>query len=190
MKRLAFFLMLPVLSLAAESPCDYGHNVVGSYTKKIDRVIDISRSVYPETESVKTCQISMSVVIDGEVHDARGQFSFSPDMSENTACGHAEQRAKENIIRKVSPEILRSNTTMNCQNPQTQHQANNTPAVTHYPPGSIIPLTELNPRAIPAVPYFVYNPNFVAPVQQKKEPEISNWEMIKFGVSILPLLMR
>jgi hypothetical protein len=188
MKKLAALILFPAMALAAESPCDYDHRIVGSYVKKIDRVLDISRSVFPETDSVKTCRVSMTVIIDGEEYDTQGKFSFGADMSENKACGHAEQRAKENVIRRVSPEILSANTTMNCGNRQTQ--ANGTASISPYPPGSIIPLTELNPRPIPAVPYFLYNPNYINPPPNKKEPEISNWELFKFGVSILPLLTR
>tara|TARA_S200000501_G_C20228560_1_gene484751 strand:- start:152 stop:532 length:381 start_codon:yes stop_codon:yes gene_type:complete len=43
-----------------------------------------------------------------------GDFVFGPDISENSACKNAENRAKEMIIRKVSPEVLSANTDMKC----------------------------------------------------------------------------
>ena len=44
-----------------------------------------------------------------------GDYVFGPDVTENFACKNAENRAKETIIRKVSPEILSAKTDMSCK---------------------------------------------------------------------------
>ena len=56
----------------------------------------------------------MNVTIDGKTYPTMGDFVFGPDISENSACKNAENRAKEMIIRKVSPEVLSANTDMKC----------------------------------------------------------------------------
>ncbi len=56
----------------------------------------------------------MNVTIDGKTYPTMGDFVFGPDISENSACKNAENRAKEMIIRKVSPEVLTANTDMKC----------------------------------------------------------------------------
>lgn len=117
MKKYLFLTMLPI-SVFAQSPCDYQHHIVGKYTKEITRVENIDKEVYADTDSTRKCMVELDAWIDGVKHRTEGSFSFGPDISENTACGHAEQRAKENLIRKVSPEILTANTNMTCKNPK------------------------------------------------------------------------
>ena len=56
----------------------------------------------------------MNVTIDGKTYPTMGDFVFGPDISENSACKNAENRAKEMIVRKVSPEVLSANTDMKC----------------------------------------------------------------------------
>jgi len=56
----------------------------------------------------------MNVTIDGISYPTMGDFVFGPDISENSACKNAENRAKEMIVRKVSPEVLSANTDMKC----------------------------------------------------------------------------
>ena len=56
-------------------------------------------------------------------------FTFGPDMSENEACKNAEKRAKEKIIRKVSPEILTAKTDMVCKQVKEMLGSNAVPIV-------------------------------------------------------------
>lgn len=188
MKKLALLLAFPVVALAAESPCDYSHSVKGSYVKQIDRVLDIDRFVSRENENINICKVSMTVLIEGEQYDTSGQFSYGPDMSENTACGHAEQRAKENIIRQVSPEILNANTSMDCRNDREKQRV----AVNNIDP-TFIP----NPN----YPYRPVDPNYQTPqvILQYQQPNpviiyqhqptgLSPLDMFKLGISILPFV--
>ena len=98
----------------AETPCDYESQVNTEYTKKIEKVLEFDKKVYPYVEDTRKCVINMSVIIDGVTHNTMGDFVFGPDISENSACKNAENRAKEMIIRKVSPEVLSANTDMKC----------------------------------------------------------------------------
>ena len=98
----------------AESPYDYDSSVNTQYTKTIEKTSDIKKRVFPYVEDTRKCVINMNVTIDGKTYPTMGDFVFGPDISENSACKNAENRAKEMIIRKVSPEVLSANTDMKC----------------------------------------------------------------------------
>ena len=98
----------------AESPCDYDSSVNTQYTKTIENTSDFEKRVFPYVEDTRKCVINMNVTIDGKTYPTMGDFVFGPDISENSACKNAENRAKEMIIRKVSPEVLTANTDMKC----------------------------------------------------------------------------
>ena len=98
----------------AESPCDYDSSVNTQYTKTIEKTSDFKKRVFPYVEDTRKCVINMNVTIDGKTYSTMGDFVFGPDISENSACKNAENRAKEMIIRKVSPEVLSANTDMKC----------------------------------------------------------------------------
>ena len=115
-KSLSAFLLLSTCSnlAPAESPCDYDSSVNTQYTKTIEKTSDFKKRVFPYVEDTRKCVINMNVTIDGKTYPTMGDFVFGPDISENSACKNAENRAKEMIIRKVSPEVLSANTDMKC----------------------------------------------------------------------------
>jgi hypothetical protein len=98
----------------AESPCDYDSSVNTQYIKTIEKTSDFKKRVFPYVDDTRKCVINMNVTIDGKTYPTMGDFVFGPDISENSACKNAENRAKEMIVRKVSPEILSANTDMKC----------------------------------------------------------------------------
>ena len=98
----------------AESPCDYDSSVNTQYTKTIEKTSDFKKRVFPYVYDTRKCVINMNVTIDGKTYPTMGDFVFGPDISENSACKNAENRAKEMIVRKVSPEVLSANTDMKC----------------------------------------------------------------------------
>ena len=115
-KSLSAFLLLSTCSnlAPAESPCDYDSSVNTQYTKTIEKTSDFKKRVFPYVDDTRKCVINMNVTIDGKTYPTMGDFVFGPDISENSACKNAENRAKEMIIRKVSPEVLSANTDMKC----------------------------------------------------------------------------
>ena len=56
----------------------------------------------------------MWVTIKDKTYPAQGDYVFGPDMSETQACEFAEKKAKEQVIREVSPVKLSSNTDLSC----------------------------------------------------------------------------
>jgi hypothetical protein len=191
-KRSAILLLFPLSVLADDTPCKYGHKMSGTYTKEIQKIENIQRLISQEFDSYKKCTISLDATIDGVEYPTEGSFSFGPDMSENQACGHAEQRAKENIIKQVSPEVFSSRSDMDCKNYKDQSAvATNTEGnrLGNYQKGKIIPISELNPYTVNSVPYIYYSPY---PVQQEvkvyKNEESSVLDILRFGAAILPFV--
>ena len=116
LKPLSTLLLLTtcVNPAPAETPCDYDSSVNTKYTKTIQKTTDYKKRVFPYVEDTRKCVINMNVTIDGKSYPTMGDFVFGPDISENSACKNAENRAKEMIIRKVSREVLSANTDMKC----------------------------------------------------------------------------
>ena len=115
-KSLSALLLLTtcVNPAPAETPCDYDSSVNTKYTKTIQKTTDYKKRVFPYVDDTRKCVINMNVTIDGISYPTMGDFVFGPDISENSACKNAENRAKEMIVRKVSPEVLSANTDMKC----------------------------------------------------------------------------
>lgn len=189
MRKIAAFLIAPSIALAAESPCDYDHKITGRYTKQIDRVVDVERYVSGYLEDSRRCTVSMTAYIDGEPHFTEGSFAFTADMTENKACAIAEQRAKENLIKKVSPEVITANTDMNCG----QRNMPKSAGIGQYPPGSIIPIERLNPYVVNRPPMIMFNPYppVYAADQSPPKEESQQWttiDLLRFGAAILPFM--
>ena len=115
-KSLSAILLLSTCAnpAPAETPCDYDSSISTQYTKTIKKTTDYKKRVFPYVEDTRKCVINMNVTIDGKTYPTMGDFVFGPDISENSACKNAENRAKEMIVRKVSPEVLSANTDMKC----------------------------------------------------------------------------
>jgi len=107
--------MLLSTQTLATTNCEYTHQVGGNFTHKIESMTNYQRKVFPYVEDTRACVVSMNVTIEGIEYHTKGKFVFGPDQTETNACMHAEVRAKENIIKQVSPEILIANTAMDCK---------------------------------------------------------------------------
>lgn len=180
MKKIALVLMLPAVTTVAESPCNYDRLITGTYTKQIDRVISVDRSVSDHMNSFRNCRVDITAVVNGETASGQGTFSFGPDITENQACKQAEQRAKENLLARVSPEVITAETKMRCGIDQPNGDR-------------IIALRDLKPYTVHQVPHFVFNPQ---PAQRsvdesapkKQEDHWTTFDLLRFGAAILPFL--
>jgi hypothetical protein len=94
----------------------------------------------------------MEVLIDDEWYITSGMFTFSPDMSENQACINAEARAKEQIIRKISPEVLTAKTDMVCkQEKESVNSVDNSVDIVEEIISNQSTTTEVYKEPIPAI---------------------------------------
>ena len=119
MKRLIGLTTLVSLSTCAPlapaaTPCNYEHLINSSYTYTIQNTKDFKKEVFPYIDDTRKCVISMWVTIEDKTYPTQGSYIFGPDMSEMQACEFAEKKAKEQVIREVSPVKLSSQTDLSC----------------------------------------------------------------------------
>ena len=98
----------------ATTPCNYEHLINSSYVYTIQNTKEFKKEVFPYVDDTRKCVISMWVVIKDKTYPSQGDYVFGPDMSETQACEFAEKKAKEQVIREVSPVKLSSNTDLSC----------------------------------------------------------------------------
>ena len=94
--------------------CNYEHLVKSNYVYTIQQTKDFKKEVFPYVDDTRKCVISMWVTINEKTYPSQGTYVFGPDMTENQACEFAEKKAKEQVIREVSPVKLSSDTDLSC----------------------------------------------------------------------------
>jgi hypothetical protein len=122
MLRLKFLfpLFLPLLtnSAIAGPNCKYDAHSKIVYEGKIESIRSIKRDIQvnlnPKISNIRKCVISLEASIYGKWWPTKGEFMYSPDMSENDACDHAEERAKKKIMEEVIPETLTGEKNIKC----------------------------------------------------------------------------
>lgn len=187
MKKLIAALCLVSVPAMAETPCNYDHNVETQFTKSIDKSEVIDRKVFPYVDDTRKCVMSMMITIDGKEYPGSGDFVFGPDMSENAACSQAEQRAKLEVVRVVSPEVLNAKTDMNCSLKQEEPKVveKQLDQLTH--PATPLPKAEVTKKTIVVnnSPTIIVEPvqtiRRVEPIQTSPRSSGFNLPDINFG---------
>ena len=117
-KILTTFLctLLTTSALATEVPCDYSSKSKVIYEGKLESVRLIKKSIQtnPQIKDVRKCVMSIEARVKGKWYPSKGEYMFSPDMSEMDACGLAENRAKVKVMREIIPETLKSEKNLKC----------------------------------------------------------------------------
>ena len=117
-KILTTFLctLLTTSALATEAPCDYSSKSKVIYEGKLESVRLIKKSIQinPQIEDVQKCVMSIEARVKGKWYPSKGEYMFGPDMSQEDACGLAENRAKVKVMREVIPETLKSEKNLKC----------------------------------------------------------------------------
>ena len=117
-KILTTFLctLLTTSALATEAPCDYSSKSKVIYEGKLESVRLIKKSIQtnPQIKDVRKCVMSIEARVKGKWYPSKGEYMFSPDMSQRDACGLAENRAKVKIMREVIPETLTGEKNLKC----------------------------------------------------------------------------
>ena len=74
----------------------------------------IDKKVYPYVEDTRICTMHIRITNKGEWYPSKAKYIFGSDMSEDTACSLAENRAKVKVMREKLPEKLRSKRNLSC----------------------------------------------------------------------------
>ena len=108
--------LLTTSALATEAPCDYSSKSKVIYEGKLESVRLIKKSIQtnPQIKDVRKCVMSIEARVKGKWYPSKGEYMFSPDMSQMDACGLAENRAKVKVMREVIPETLTGEKNLKC----------------------------------------------------------------------------
>ena len=113
-KILPFILLTTTVSAAA--PCNFDSKDSVIYEGKLESVRLIKKDIQfnPQIKDVLKCVMSIEARVKGKWYPSKGEYMFGPDMSQEDACGLAENRAKVKVMREVIPETLKSEKNLKC----------------------------------------------------------------------------
>ena len=111
-----FLSTLLTTSALADAPCNFSSKDKVIYEGKIESVRLINKKIQsnPKVKDVLKCVVSIEARVKGIWHSSKGEYMFGPDMSQEDACGLAENRAKVKVMREVIPETLKSEKNLKC----------------------------------------------------------------------------
>ena len=110
MRVILYALLLTSNAIA----CDYKSNDKVVFEGNIESVRLIDKKVYPYVDDTRICSIEIESRIEGEWYPSKSKYIFGSEMSEDTACSLAENRAKVKVMRKIIPETLTSERNLKC----------------------------------------------------------------------------
>ena len=107
-------LLCALLITSNAIACDYESNDEIQFEGSIESVRLIDKKVYPYVEDTRICTMHIESRISGEWYPSKAKYIFGSDMSEDTACSLAENRAKVKVMREKLPEKLTSRRNLSC----------------------------------------------------------------------------
>ena len=107
-------LLCALLITSNAIACDYESDDLVQYEGHIESVRVIDKKVYPYVEDTRICTMHIESRISGEWYPSKAKYIFGSDMSEDTACSLAENRAKVKVMREKLPEKLTSKRNLSC----------------------------------------------------------------------------
>ena len=107
-------LLCALLITSNAIACDYESNDEIQFEGSIESVRLIDKKVYPYVEDTRICTMHIESRIKGEWYPSKAKYIFGSDMSEDTACSLAENRAKVKVMREKLPEKLTSKRNLSC----------------------------------------------------------------------------
>ena len=116
----SIFKILPLIlfttTVSAAAPCDFDSKDSVIYEGKLESVRLIKKDIQfnPQIKDVLKCVMSIEARVKGKWYPSKGEYMFGPDMSQEDACGLAENRAKVKVMREVIPETLKSEKNLKC----------------------------------------------------------------------------
>ena len=116
----SIFKILPLIlfttTVSAAAPCDFDSKDSVIYEGKLESIRLIKKDIQfnPQIKDVLKCVMSIEARVKGKWYPSKGEYMFGPDMSQEDACGLAENRAKVKVMREVIPETLKSEKNLKC----------------------------------------------------------------------------
>ena len=116
----SIFKILPLIlfttTVSAAAPCNFDSKDSVIYEGKLESIRLIKKDIQfnPQIKDVLKCVMSIEARVKGKWYPSKGEYMFGPDMSQEDACGLAENRAKVKVMREVIPETLKSEKNLKC----------------------------------------------------------------------------
>ena len=116
----SIFKILPLIlfttTVSAAAPCNFDSKDSVIYEGKLESVRLIKKDIQfnPQIKDVLKCVMSIEARVKGKWYPSKGEYMFGPDMSQEDACGLAENRAKVKVMREIIPETLKSEKNLKC----------------------------------------------------------------------------
>ena len=116
----SIFKILPLIlfttTVSAAAPCNFDSKDSVIYEGTLESVRLIKKDIQfnPQIKDVLKCVMSIEARVKGKWYPSKGEYMFGPDMSQEDACGLAENRAKVKVMREVIPETLKSEKNLKC----------------------------------------------------------------------------
>ena len=107
-------LLCALLFTSNAIACNYESDDEIQFEGSIESVRLIDKKVYPYVEDTRICTMHIESRISGEWYPSKAKYIFGSDMSEDTACSLAENRAKVKVMREKLPEKLTSKRNLSC----------------------------------------------------------------------------
>ena len=107
-------LLCALLITSNAIACDYVSDDLIQYEGHIESVRVLDKKVYPYVEDTRICTMHIESRIEGEWYPSKAKYIFGSEMSEDTACSLAENRAKVKVMREKLPEKLTSKRNLSC----------------------------------------------------------------------------
>ena len=100
----------------AFSACEFKEQSDLSYQLEIESIEDYQEHTTDFAKGARQCTVSFRIKVDGQWFVASGDYVYGNKLSDSDGCAVAEERAKQDILRVVSPEIMTGSKELVCHN--------------------------------------------------------------------------
>ena len=100
----------------AFSTCEFKEDTDLSYQLHIESIEDYQAQTTDYAKGARECIVSFRIKVDKQWYIASGNYVYGNKMSDSDGCAIAEERAKQDILRVVSPEIMTGSKELVCHN--------------------------------------------------------------------------
>ena len=99
----------------AYSTCKFAEQTNLEYQHNIQSIEDYQKHTTDYAKGARQCTVSFRVKVDDEWYVATGDYVYGSRLSDDNGCSIAEERAKEDILRLVSPEVVTGSKDLVCR---------------------------------------------------------------------------
>ena len=100
----------------AFSACEFKEQSDLSYQLEIQSIEDYQEHTTDYAKGARQCTVSFRIKVDNQWYVASGDYVYGNKLSDSDGCAVAEERAKQDILRVVSPEIMTGSKELVCHN--------------------------------------------------------------------------